>query len=754
MFANDPSNDSSNENFIGPNVQTKRSRNSPASASASDSASAAPPLPAPLQRQTSTQMFNTTIPTEKEKYDKMITDVNAFLAKLIGFEDGTHARKGIHDFIHYFCQNADSEQIIEFLTAVLLPLQFDLETCRDIVSDIGEGYALPSGRPPVSYLRMFSLDPSDQLPLALAHINQKNLEQGYLQEGTLNQFTDQGLLTHTIDFFESELEKRKEDFTTEQIGILLMNPSYVKDAPLHICGVEVEVVGANKLLDFSPKHNIAGHVTNIKNLTLSLVSVADTNKELLRNQETPYPEQKSNEQLELLMVMKLGKEFNKQHKTLTYEVNNVNMKLVTSSYLARLYVFAVNFRDMVRKEYQVDGADVSKGKPFEKLFLFNLARSIALVACTVPEMEDPILLSKKLGSNPELLKEYFENFAKATKERNGIFSKICQVNFLPEMFENFPPLETITINTLPIVFKKYFLEYFKSDDEVIGVYPEIMPFKEYKTLPNVSLGSIRMGFTSKINPAHVRFAQERKTVPGRKEKFTSEIIDAIDERIRSNADYKEGYKDGFSLRSADKQFTTDTKKQSYLEGYISGQNAISGLSNLLIEVDNEKEGMNLTEMEHHAEIEETRSKMAYSVVLSIKMLFLDGMENSKKRVETSLKRKTLYQCMKYFCEKAEIAAKEALKAAKKTTSHYNRLLEEEKTTKKTTKKQKTSFEKVRENIKNLEMAMTRDNNAATNAHINFLSARAVLSEFRDSRMPGPKGRTPSSRRTVKIKSIK
>lgn len=743
MFANYPSNESSNENFIGPNVKTKRSRNSPASASA------APSPPALLQRQTSTQMFNTTKPTEKEKYDAMITDVNSFLDTLIGFEDETHAREGIHDFIHYFCQNADSEQIIEFLTAVLLPLQFDLETCRDMVSDIGEGYALPSGRPPVSYLRMFSLDPSDQLPLALAHINQKNLEQGYLQEGTLNQFTDQGLLTHTIDFFESELEKRKEDFTTEQIGILLMNPSYtyVKDDPLHICGVEVD--GANKL-DFSPKHNIAGHVTNIKNLTLSLVSVADTNKELLRNQETHYPEQKSNEQLELLMVMKLGKEFNKQHKTLTYEFNDENMKLVTSSYLARLYVFAVNFRDMVRKEYQVDGADVSKGNPFEKLFLFNLARSIALVACTVPEMEDPILLSKKLGSSPALLNTYFENFAKATKERNGIFSKICQVNFLPEMFENFPPLETITINTLPIVFKKYFLEYFKSDDEVIGVYPEIMPFKEYKTLPNVSLGSIRMGFTSKINPAHVRFAQERKTKPGRKEKFTSEIIDAIDERIRSNADYKEGYKDGFSLRSADKQFPTDTQKQSYLEGYISGQNAISGLSNLLIEVENEKEGMNLTEMEHHAEIEETRSKMAYSVVLSIKMLFLDGMENSKKRVETSLKRKTLYQCMKYFCEKAEIAAEEASKAAKKTTSRYNRLLEEEKTT----KKQKTSFEKVRENIKNLEMAMTMDNNAATNAHINVLSAWAVLSEFRDSRMPGPKGRTPSSRRTVKIKSIK
>lgn len=197
------------------------------------------PVVPDLKRQISTQGFDKTNAEDTLKYKAMIIEVNRFLDTLVGFKEGTHAREGVHEFVSFFCQNADPDQVVDFLTAVLLPLQFNLETCREMVSRIGNGYTLVNGRPPLSYLRMFSLSPSDQLPIALRQINQKNIDQGYLQEGTLNQYNDQALLSHTMDFFETELRKRKDEFTTEQISILLMDPLYKEGNALTICGVEV-----------------------------------------------------------------------------------------------------------------------------------------------------------------------------------------------------------------------------------------------------------------------------------------------------------------------------------------------------------------------------------------------------------------------------------------------------------------------------------------------------------------------------------
>ena len=651
------------------------------------------PTPAPpalLQRQTSIQLFNTTEPIEKEKYDKMITHVNVFLDTLIGFEPGTHARKGVHEFIFYFCKNADSDQIVDFLTSVLLPLQFNLETCRNMVSRIGEGYTLVSGRPPLSYLRMFSLDPSDQLPLALRHINQKNLEQGYLQEGTLNQYNDQALLTHTIGFFETELEKRKEDFTTEQISILLMNPNYKEDDELIICGVEVgkgrrrknmdeededeeeeEEHGAIRL-DFSPKHSIAGHVSNIKNLTLALVALADTNKDLLEHQETPYQEQFATLQLELMMLMKLGRKFNVQHETLNYEFPDENMKLVTSSYLSRLYVFADNFRDMVRKEYRVDGADVSQGNPFQKLFLFNLARSIALIACTAPETEDAILLSKKLGPDTSRLRKFFQGFAQATAERNEIFVQICQTTFNPDMFKDFPPIEKKIIRTIPVIFNKYFLNYFKKGRSVLGVYPEIMPFKEAKTFPKISLHGMKSGASGKYTRKQLRsveFARSRNPDQSMIDQFNYEFVKSIEISSIPTKEYNSGYKDGVRLNVANKEYSDNPE---YLQGYMSGQRSVSGISGMIIEA--EENNVETEEGENSAEVYETRAKMAYNAALTIQMLTFEGMEKTLTRIVPLLKKHKLYECLRYFSNKAEIAAVNSETAYKITNTTYDTFL--------------------------------------------------------------------------------
>ena len=329
----------------------------PAAAMANSPVSAPVSAASELKRQTSTRGFDKTSPNEKIKYDEMIEAVDLFLNTLNGFKEGTHARTGVHEFVYYFCESAEPDQIVEFLTAVLLPLQFNLETCRNMVSRIGNGYTLVTGRPPLSYLRMFSLSPSDQLPFALRHINQKNLDQGYLQEGSLNQYNDQALLSHTMNFFETELRKRKEDYTPEQISILLMDPEYKEGNALTVCGVELiggtgqtkrkleeeedeeeeeedtSLVGqleqGTLRLDFSPKYKIAGHVSNIKNLTLALVALADANKDLLEHQASEYPAEYATLQLELMMLMKLGKKFNTQHETLNFNYNDVHMKLVT-----------------------------------------------------------------------------------------------------------------------------------------------------------------------------------------------------------------------------------------------------------------------------------------------------------------------------------------------------------------------------------------------------------------------------------------
>jgi hypothetical protein len=692
------------------------------------------PVSPPLKRQTSTQGFDKTIPEEKIKYDETIVEVNHFLDTLIGFKEGTHARKGVHEFVYYFCENADPDQVVDFLNAVLLPLQFNLETCRGMVSRIGNGYTLVSGRPPLSYLRMFSLDPSDQLPLALRHINKKNIDEGYLQEGTLNQYNDQALLSHTMIFFETELRKRKEEFTKEQISILLMDPRYKEGNALTICGVEVikgkgrgereledeeedeedeEEEGPTRL-DFSPEYKIAGHVSNIKNLTLALVALADTNKDLLEHQETPYQEQFATLQLELMMLMKLGRKFNTQHETLNYEFPDENMKLVTSSYLSRLYVFAGNFRDMVRKEYLVEQnksyEDKAQGRPFEKLFLFNLARSIALIACTVPEMEDAILLSKKLGPEPQRLRIFFQEYAKATIERNEIFLKICEKTFTSDMFQDFPQIDKITIKTVSAVFNKYFLPYFKPNGKVIGVFPEVVPFKEAKTLPKVSLHGLKSGASRKYTRKQLRtleLAQSRNPDQSMIDQFNYEFVKSIEETSIPTKDYNSGYKDGVRLNVANKDYSNNPE---YLQGYMSGQRSVSGISGMIIEAEENK--VEPEDGQKSAEVYETRAKMAYNAALTIQMLTFEGMEKTLGRIVPLLKERKLHECLRYFSNKAEIAAVNSETSYNLSNANYNTFLQSQLTQpKKRNREQIINDEKLRI----LRVTVRREKKASENA---------------------------------------
>jgi hypothetical protein len=663
-----------------------------------------------LKRQISTSGFDKTNPEEKIKYDEMIKEVDLFLNTLIGFEQGTHARRGVHEFVYYFCESADPDQVVDFLTAVLLPLQFNLETCREMVSRIGNGYTLVTGRPPLSYLRMFSLSPSDQLPFALRHINQKNLDQGYLQEGTLNQYNDQALLSHTMDFFETELRKRKEEFTTEQISILLMDPQYKEGNALTVCGVEL-IQGKGKTgrgleeeedeeeeeeeetslvgqleqgrlrLDFSPEYKIAGHVSNIKNLTLALVALADTNKELLEHQDTTYPEGIATVQLELMMLMKLGRKFNTQHETLNFKFNDVHMKLVTSSYLSRLYVFAGNFRDMVRKEYQVEGEDQSNGRPFEKLLLFHLARSVALIACTVPEMEDAILLSKKLGPDPQRLRVFFEQYAKAAHERNRIFLQICQKTFTPDMFKKFPLFEKFTIKTVRAVFIKYFSHYFKRDGKVIGVFPEIIPFKEANTFPRISAAGWKPGSTLKMTHKQLSTSSlsiSRNPDQERLDQMTYEIVDAIEKGVRPTAEYKLGFQDGIRLVPMNKKYVKPDVHE-YLKGYLSGQRTFSGIQGMIREVDEKQDTQDEPRESLNTLLSETRAKMAYGAAMTIQMLTLDGMEQSLAQVRPLLEKRSIYECVQYFSKEADIEARQSEKAYALTQEKYEQFLKTEPT---------------------------------------------------------------------------
>ena len=651
---------------------------------------------APLTRQTSTQGFDKTDPEDKINYDAMIREVNRFLDTLTGFKEGTHARKGVHEFVYYFCQNADPDQVVDFLTAVLLPLQFNLETCRGMVSRIGKGYTLVNGRPPLSYLRMFSLSPSDQLPFALRHINQKNIDQGYLQEGTLNQYNDQALLSHTMDFFETELRKRKEEFTPEQISILLMDPLYKEGNALTICGVELikgkgkegreleeeeeedeeeeeeeaEYRNATYRLDFSPNYKIAGHVSNIKNLTLALVALADTNKDLLEHQETEYQELFATLQLELMMLMKLGRKFNTQHETLNYEFDDIHMKLVTSSYLSRLYVFAGNFRDMVRKEYLVGQEDKSQGRPFEKLFLFHLARSVALIACTVPDMEDAILLSKKLGPEPQRLGIFFEQYAKATAERNKVFLQVCQTRFTDEMFKDFPKIDKITIKTMPAVFNKYFASHFKRNGKVIGVFPEIVSFKEAVTFPKISSSVWKLGSSGKMTRKQLAasaISKSRNPDHDTIGQMTYEIVQAIEKGNIPTREYKLGFQDGIRLLPM-----KPLQNEQYTTGYLSGQRVISGMKGMIHEVDEPPvEGtLNTT-------VSATRAQMAYGAAATLQLLTLDGMENTLAQVQPFLQKHSLFECVQHFSKEAAIAASQSVEAYTKTKEAYDAFLKTE-----------------------------------------------------------------------------
>ena len=619
----------------------------------------------PLQRRHSIMGFNLSINTKKEKHDAIIVEVDKLLDTLIGFGTTTAARKGVHQFVLHFCGNDEPDQVVDFLTAVLLPLQFDLDMSKDMVSKIGDGYSLVTGRLSFAYLREFSLSPSDQLPLALREINQKNLEQGYLQEGTLNQFTDQELLKHTNDFFLSDIDQRKEQFSIKQLKILLSNPSYKEGDELEIFGVE----SIGETLVFGPQYSIAGHVTNVKNLTLALVALADTNKELAKHQETKHPEQISNLHLELTMVIKLGPSYNRQHKSMTRELEDENMYLVAASYLSRLYVCADNFRDMVKKDYLVKERDakgitryrdVSKGKSFQKIFLWNLARLLALIACTVPEMEDAILLAKKLGPDPALLRKYFQDFAKATTERTDAFLRICQTKFRQDMFGDFPPLKRITIKTLPDVFKKYFLHFFKSDQRVIGVYPEIIHFKQAATFPKISLSSFKPG--RRITAKHARIAAiAGDPDPYKRAAFTYEYVEAIEQGSRPTQRYKDGYIDGFRLDSIKNEFSN---LPEYVSGYMAGQRAISGISGMIRQIGTQADEMNkpispTVGKVKVIEIAETRAKMAYSGAISIKSLTLEGMEKSRFVVLNGLQDDVLDKCLQRFTTDAEQAATEA-----------------------------------------------------------------------------------------------
>ena len=618
-----------------------------------------------LERRKSIMGFNLSDKTEEKKYKDIIVEVDKLLDTLIGFEKYseaklTAARKGVHQFVLHFCDNDDADQVVDFLTAVLLPLQFDLDMCKDMVSKIGDGYTLVNGRLSIGYIREFSLSPSDQLPLALREINQKNLEQGYLQEGTLNQFTDQELLKHTNNFFLTEIEQKRKEFSVEQLRILLMNPDFEEDDELEIFGVE----SIGETLVFGPQYSIAGHVTNVKNLTLALVALADTNKELSEHQETESPVQNSNLQLELTMVIKLGPSYNRQHKTITHTIKDKNMYLVACSYLSRLYVCADNFRSMVKKGYLVNGRDVSQGQSFPQIFLWNLARSVALIACTVSDMEDAILLAKKLGPDPALLRKYFEDFAKATLERTNVFLRICEKKFDPVLFGDFPPLKRITIKTLPDVFKKYFLPLFKPDGKpngkVLGVYPEILPFKEAKTLPNISLSTYKPG--RRITAKHARTAAiAGDPDPEKRGAFIYEYVEAIEQGTIPTKMYKDGYDDGIRLDSIKKDFSNEPE---YVSGYMAGQRAISGISGMIVRIGTQPDEMNkpisptLGKVKV-IEIAETRAKMAYSGAISIKSLTLKGMEKSRVVVLSGLQDDVLDKCLQRFTTDAEQAATEA-----------------------------------------------------------------------------------------------
>ena len=723
------------------------------------------PVVPDLKRQISTQGFDKTNAEDTLKYKAMIIEVNRFLDTLVGFKEGTHARKGVHEFVSFFCQNADPDQVVDFLTAVLLPLQFNLETCRGMVSRIGNGYTLVNGRPPLSYLRMFSLSPSDQLPIALRQINQKNIDQGYLQEGTLNQYNDQALLSHTMDFFETELRKRKDEFTTEQIRVLLMDPLYKEGNALTICGVEVingkgkaghelededeeeeeedEEEGPTGLprLDFSPDYKIAGHVTNIKNLTLALVALADTNKDLLEHQETEYQELFATLQLELMMLIKLGRKFNTQHETLNAEFDDIHMKLVTSSYLSRLYVFAGNFRDMVRKEYLVEEEDKSQGNPFEKLFLFNLARSVALIACTVPEMEDAILLSKKLGPDPKRLGIYFEQYAKATAERNEVFLKICQKTFTPNMFKDFPAIEPITIKTIPAVFNKYFAKEFKRDGKVIGVFPEIIPFKQAVTFDRISSSSWKRGSSHKYTAKRLAGSAISKSRNPDQDiigPMTVEIVGAIEKGSIPTKEYTLGFQDGIQLLPI-----KPLQNEQYTTGYLSGQRTISGMKGLIQEVDESR-----VEGTLNTNVSATRAQMAYGAAVTLQLLTVEGMENTFAQVQPLLQKRSLYACIQHFSKEAALAARQSVEAYTKTKEAYEAFLKTEPTTPLTKKRDHTRVV-YEETLRRLKLNEHREKKNSAKAIEYATKAEKIEIPQRFQVIQRPKGIRLSIARTMK-----
>jgi hypothetical protein len=260
------------------------------------------------------------------------------------------------------------------------------------------------------------------------------------------------------------------------------------------------------------------------------------------------------------------------------------------------------------------------------------------------------------------LRKYFQDFAKATSERTDAFLRICQTKFRQDMFGDFPPLKRITIKTLPDVFKKYFLHLFKPNGKLIGVYPEIIPFKEAATLPNISLSTFKSG--RRITAKHARtaaIAEERFPDPYKRAAFTYEYVDAIEQGSKPSQRYKDGYIDGFRLDTIKNEFSN---MPEYVSGYMAGQRSISGISGMIRQIGTQPDEMNAPinpalEKEVIIEIAETRARMAHSGAISIKSLTLEGMKKSRFVVLNGLQDDVLDKCLQRFTIDAEQAATEA-----------------------------------------------------------------------------------------------
>jgi hypothetical protein len=305
---------------------------------------------------------------------------------------------------------------------------------------------------------------------------------------------------------------------------------------------------------------------------------------------------------------------------------------------------------------------------------------------------------------------------------------------------SFPKIEPITIKTIPAVFNKYFAKEFKRDGKVIGVFPEIIPFKQAVTFDRISSSSWKRGSSHKYTAKRLAASAISKSRNPDQDiigPMTFEIVEAIEKGSIPTKEYTLGFQDGIQLLPI-----KPLQKEQYTTGYLSGQRAISGMKGLIQELDEPR-----VEGTLNTNVSATRAQMAYGAAVTLQMLTVEGMENTFAQVQPLLQKHSLYACIQHFSKEAALAARQSVEAYTKTKEAYEAFLKTEPTP--LTKKRGYNHVLYEETLRRLRMNERREKKNSAKAIEYAEKAETIVIPERFHVIQRPKGIRLSIARTMK-----